>query len=220
MEGESISLVIDASVLLACGYKKEKNITANQEEKKEKSSSDACREFLETVLKRDYIVAVTSEILDEWDRKGSDKKPSGCSLEWRRAIARKGRLYIVKKSLLEEMQNKFDEILEKINNLEISERRRNAMLEDFLLVKAALATDNRIVSLESEKPTKRGGGVRGCFRLAARSIEELRPIVWVNPAIAAEEAIAWLQQGAPAEAKRQLGHHVSDADGRVKVGDR
>ena len=75
---------------------------------------------------------------------------------------------------------------------------QQAMAKDGLLLEAALATDQRIVSLDES--------VRNLFRNAAKTIREITTIVWVNPDKEEENVIAWLENGVPADEKRQLGY--------------
>jgi len=75
---------------------------------------------------------------------------------------------------------------------------RTTMLKDCHLLEAARATGGRVVSRDET--------VRQLFRAASDRVGELRGIVWVNPTVAAEQPIAWLEAGAPADPERQLGH--------------
>jgi hypothetical protein len=71
------------------------------------------------------------------------------------------------------------------------------VLKDCHLVEAALATDLRVASLDDR--------VRGHFGRLAGTIDVLRPILWVNPAIAEERVVDWLESGAPDQKRRRLG---------------
>ena len=72
-----------------------------------------------------------------------------------------------------------------------------AMQKDFHLLQAALTTDQTIISLDET--------VRVLFKRASQQVGEIWGIIWVNPDRTAEEhPIAWLQNGAPAEAYRRL----------------
>ena len=75
---------------------------------------------------------------------------------------------------------------------------RQELLDDLLLVEAALATDRTVASLDER--------VRALFRRATGRVGELRAIVWVNPEQEEEEPILWLERGAPAESERMLGY--------------
>jgi ABC-type iron transport system FetAB ATPase subunit len=80
-----------------------------------------------------------------------------------------------------------------------SDKQRDAMAKDILLLEAALATDRRIVSLDENTARK-------YYTQAAKTIPKLREIVWVNPDKPEEQPIEWLQAGAPADDFRMLGH--------------
>jgi len=86
---------------------------------------------------------------------------------------------------------------EKIEATATQEIDINAMLKDFHLLGAALATDKTIISLDET--------VRELFARATQQVGEIRGIIWVNPDRTTEEQpIAWLRNGAPPEAHRQL----------------
>lgn len=74
---------------------------------------------------------------------------------------------------------------------------REAAEKDAHLIEAAIATD-RLVTSQDEK-------ARRLFGCASFAVGQLRQIVWVNPTKADERPIDWLENGARAEAHRQLG---------------
>ena len=76
-------------------------------------------------------------------------------------------------------------------------RDRKAAEMDVHLIEAALGTD-RLVASQDER-------ARGIFREASRGVRELKPIIWVNPTLSADDPIGWLRNGARSEAHRQLG---------------
>jgi hypothetical protein len=65
------------------------------------------------------------------------------------------------------------------------------------LIEAALAA-HRLVASQDEH-------AREAFRAVADSVATLRAIVWVNPTLRQETPVAWLRNGAIADARRQLG---------------
>ncbi len=71
------------------------------------------------------------------------------------------------------------------------------MEKDCRLIEAARSVDRIVLSPDDT--------VRGHFHRAASEIRELREVCWVNPCIAEEEAVRWLEEGAPAERHRLLG---------------
>ena len=78
---------------------------------------------------------------------------------------------------------------------------RQALLDDLLLVEAALVTDRTVASLDEH--------VRTLFRQAADQVGELRTVVWVNPEREEETPLLWLRNGASAELERMLGYALS-----------
>jgi hypothetical protein len=73
------------------------------------------------------------------------------------------------------------------------------MTKDILLLEAAIATDQRIVSLDENTARK-------YFTDAAKEIVKLRQLVWVNPSKEKENPIEWLQNGASTDPERMLGY--------------
>jgi len=78
-----------------------------------------------------------------------------------------------------------------------SDKERGVMVKDLRLVEAAIATDLTVISLDNQ--------VRKCFANAALQVDELKGIIWVNPAETAEKTLDWLQKGAEPEIERSLG---------------
>ncbi len=74
-----------------------------------------------------------------------------------------------------------------------------AILEkDRCLIEAALATEQRVASLDDQ--------VRGHLQATVLTLLEVAAICWVNPAKPEERCIDWLNSGAPAERSRTLGY--------------
>ena len=65
------------------------------------------------------------------------------------------------------------------------------------LLEAAIATDGIVISLDEK--------AREPFKKAAKTIKELRMIMWANPDKPEEEVLIWLADGVAIETKRQLG---------------
>ena len=71
------------------------------------------------------------------------------------------------------------------------------MLKDAHLIEAALAADSRIASKDEN--------ARDHFRRLAATYATLRRIHWVNPAVEAEQIVAWrFEDGARPERSRRL----------------
>jgi hypothetical protein len=91
-----------------------------------------------------------------------------------------------------------DSLSERIREM-ISDARMAAVLEnDRHLIEAALATEKRVSSLDEE--------VRRSLRAVRNELPEVKSVCWVNPSTPDENAVAWLESGAPAEAVRTLGY--------------
>ena len=168
-------LVVNASVARAAGGK---GATA--------SVSVNCTEFLETFQEESpHHVVMTPELSEEWN-----KHQSNFSARWLKSmIARKRFIYV------NPPQN--STLSDKIEMTASRERDIEALQKDFHLLQAALATDQTVISLDQT--------IRGLFKRASQQVGEIQDIIWVNPDRTAEEQpIAWLQNGAPPEAHRQL----------------
>ena len=128
---------------------------------------------------------MTPELSEEWN-----KHQSNFSARWLKSIiARKRFIYV------NPPQN--STLSDKIEMTASRERDIEALQKDFHLLQAALATDQTVISLDQT--------IRGLFKRASQQVGEIRDIIWVNPDRTAEEQpIAWLQNGAPPEAHRQL----------------
>lgn len=168
-------LVVNASVARAAGGE---GATA--------SVSINCTEFLETFRdESSHHVVMTPELSEEWN-----KHQSIFAARWLKSmIARKRFAYV----MLSQNRTLSDEI----ERTAVGERDIEALQKDFHLLQAALATDQTVISLDET--------VRGLFKRASQQVGEIRDIIWVNPDKTTEEQpIAWLQNGTPPEAHRQL----------------
>ena len=168
-------LVVNASVARAAG-----GVDATD------SVSINCTEFLETFRdESSHHVVMTFELSEEWD-----ENQSNFAAEWLGNMIATRRFHYIE---LPQNRALYDEI----EATAVEEKDINAMLKDFHLLGAALATDQIIVSLDET--------IRGLFKRATQSVSEIRGIIWVNPDRTAEEQpIAWLQNGAPPAAHRHL----------------
>ena len=156
-------LVIDASVARSAG-------------ETEHPVSSACRQTLTTVLVICHRVVMCKEIAAEWRRHQSRFASS-----WLAAMQSKGkvvRIELPKNSTLNE----------KLDQLDVSENDKKAMMKDLHLIEAARQTDLRIVSSDE--------AARKLFRAATEHMGELSPIHWVNPTIEEDDCVGWLKSGA------------------------
>lgn len=178
VEKVSKLLVIDASVARAAGGEDAKSPT-----------SKYCRDFLLAVLNISHRVVMTPDIRKEWD-----KHQSSFARTWLRTMVAKKKLEYRNDIVIN------DELWKGVEDFTDFDNQREAMVKDLLLIEAALVTDKIIVSLDER--------VRKLFRQAAEQVEELRNIVWVDPAKSEEQAISWLENGATAEPERMLGFYT------------
>jgi len=145
-----------------------------------------CRSFLTVFKEQGLLIVMSPEIRAEWE-----KHRSNFSYKWLAQM--KARRRIV------DVGNVKDDLLrERIDKTSDKEKGRRAMEKDCLLLEAALKSDHRVASLDET--------VRNLFHHAAKTVREIRSIVWVNPDKEEENVIAWLQNGVPADKKRQLGY--------------
>jgi hypothetical protein len=143
-----------------------------------------CREFLITIRGVCHRMAWSETIKAEWDR-----HRSSFAAQWLVTMMNLKKLRRIKAEALDELRSAIQEHSEDQNVIRI-------MLKDAHLIEAALATDARIASLDDT--------ARGHFRRLAASHEPVRRVIWVNPAVPAEQAIEWLEGGALAQPARRL----------------
>ncbi len=145
-----------------------------------------CCDFLNAVLRICHRIVVTPPIRDEWNEHQSQ-------------FARKWRLAMMKRRKVEIVQvSAHHSIDEQIESAKLHDSVTAIIDKDrHLLEAAALATDKRIASLDDR--------VRNHLRANAAKLPRVRPICWINPNVAGELPIVWLESGAPAEKSRMLG---------------
>ena len=168
-------LVVNASVARAAGGK---GATA--------SVSINCTEFLETFRNKcSHHIVMTYELSEEWN-----KHQSNFAATWLKSM-------IARKRFTPVTPRQNSALYDKIESTAIREKDIEALRKDFRLLQAALETDQTIISLDET--------IRQLFALASQRVGNIRHIIWVNPDRTSEEdPIAWLQNGAPPEAHRQL----------------
>lgn len=147
-------------------------------------TSKHCRDFLKAIHTICHRVVMTPEIRDEWKR-----HMSRFSRKWRVSMEAKKKLCRIKPV-------PDDDLCAKILETGSGQGQQDALQKDLRLIEAALATDNSIAALDDT--------ARRAFINAARSVREIRRIVWVNPAKTNEQPIDWLENGARIESTRQL----------------
>jgi hypothetical protein len=169
------SIVIDTSVASA----------ATEKTTLDKSSKNCC-DVLKAVLDYNFRLVMTPEIKDEWN-----KHQSTFSRKWRLSMIAKKRLDYLNIGANESLRARIDTIAM------LTDKDREAMWKDYILIEAAIATDKIIISRDEKARTP--------FHKAAIMISELKAIAWVNPDKPEEDSINWLRSGANLDAERLLG---------------
>lgn len=173
-ERDSKQLVIDTDVARSAGGESATHPRAIK-----------CRDFLSDVKQQNHKIVMTRQINDEWKR-----NQSRFARRWR--LSMDARKKIVRINLSEDEQ-----LRDKITTTTHDENEIETMEKDIHLLEAALETDKTVISLDQT--------VRTLFAQASQQVGEIREIIWVNPDRTEEEQpIAWLKNGAPPEAHRQL----------------
>jgi hypothetical protein len=146
--------------------------------------SSACRHFLETVRAVCHQAVFSQEMRLEWRKHGSR-----FALGWYRAMTARRKVIFVNpdKHLL---------VRAEIDKLNVSDSQREEIWKDLHLIEAAVHTDHTIVSSDES--------ARQPYSMIARRVPSIGHVIWVNPTVENEEAIEWLQGGAPADKARRL----------------
>ncbi len=129
-------------------------------------------------------MAWSEAIKVEWE-----KHESNFALQWRLTMMNLRKLVPVQAEGKEDFRTSIDDHSTDANVVAI-------MRKDAHLIEAALVTDSRVASCDD--------AVRGHFAKLATAFQMIRHLIWVNPAIAEEEVIDWLENGARAEQSRRL----------------
>ena len=96
-------------------------------------------------------------------------------------------------------------LADKLKQAHLTQKSEAAIKKDARLLEAALATDSAVASLDEE--------VRSLLKGVSEQWGRIKPVVWVNPAKANEEAVCWLSAGAPMDKKRMLGFEAGAEGG-------
>lgn len=180
-------LVVDASIAGSAGKEKPANTVLLV------STPKNCRDVLNAVRRLGFSITMTPEIIKEWD----DHQGS-FALAWRVAMRTAGRVEMRASCHDETLRNSILSMAEqKVGNVKITHDVCLIMLKDCHLLEAALATDNIVIALDEK--------ARKPMKITAQVVEDIRPVVWVNPDKVDEEVITWLEGGAEPEPHRQLG---------------
>ena len=177
MSVPSKRIVVDASIARSAGPETSKHPTSRR-----------CREFLIAFRNAEHLIVWSDAIGDEWKR-----HRSGFARKWLVEMYARKRVLRIAEVEDENLRNKLK--LAANNDSE-----REALLKDAILVEAAIATDNRIASLDET--------VRKLLHHVAHSHAPLKAIVWINPDREDEDSTKWLQSGAPVDKHRLLGANL------------
>lgn len=145
----------------------------------------ACKNFLDTMHATFHRVVLTEKLFNEWK-----EHQSRYSSQWLKNMYAKRQVdHDITLPPPEELEQR---VCPAIPSLAAQDAAR----KDLHLIQAALATDQRVVSLDQS--------ARSAFAAAGKAIAEIGATIWVNPERESETPIQWLRSGAPNEAARQL----------------
>jgi hypothetical protein len=147
---------------------------------------NVCRELLNQVFEICHRVAMTAEIWDDWQA-----HRSGFAEQWYFRMKRKNKVVWIETQPNINLRNKLKQFIE-------NETAYEAVDKDFILIQAAQAADQIILSLDET--------TRIPLVSVAQNIGEIRILYWLNPETAEDYCIAWLQDGCPANKKYQMGY--------------
>jgi hypothetical protein len=165
-------LVIDTDILRSAGIG-------------DNPDASLCFKCLQFTLSISHRVAVSTELLEEWE-----KHESHLAHEWRTDMKIRDKLLSAKIPI-----DNLQEIIYQLD--QFTSTQHEAMKKDLHLIRIALLADKIIISKDS--------AARKLFNQAAAHIDELRAITWVD-LLKDKTAIEWLKRGAPPEKKRRLGY--------------
>lgn len=138
--------------------------------------SDACRQALETMQAEQHRVVLSATQYQEWQ-----KHQSGFSKRWL--------LQMISKKLHVLLNPEPDSgLTDLIYRLDCNEKAQAEMLKDVHLLENALATDDAVVSQETN--------VLGLFTTHANALSIPRRVAWVHPVTHVPACVKWLQDGA------------------------
>ena len=160
---EARSLVVDTNVA--------RSASASQH-----PTSDACRSVLETMVANQHKVVLTATQYREWQ-----KHQSKFTKNWLARMASKKLWHVLN-------PEPDSGLTDRIHALDCTVRLRKEMLKDVHLLENALATDDVVLSMETN--------VLKLFTDYSQPLQLPRPVAWVNPADNASACIAWMEAGA------------------------
>jgi len=166
-----VRLVIDANIARSAGSS-------------DVPDSRYSRECLSAVREHGHIAVFTQQLRQEWK-----EHASRISRQWWLSMAARRRIQNVESA-------EFGAHLERACGCLAENREKEALRKDFHLARGALATDNTILSNESNFP--------GYLKIAARRVRILSTLHYGNPAAEGEPCIEWVRNGARPEGARRI----------------
>ncbi len=135
--------------------------------------SKNCRITLITIQKEGHSVVITNDI----------------SEEWRRHNSRYGRTWLVsmyaRKRVFRVNTTPSEELRLAISDSNEIDSKRQAMAKDVHLLEAAMATDQKVLSLDDT--------VRKLFSKLCHQYSPIRVVFWLNPDTQNERVVEWLK---------------------------
>lgn len=148
-------------------------------------TADACRAVLETVRDASHKVVLSPQQNEEWTTHRS--RFTG---RWLRSMVARRQQVILN-------PEPDSGLAATIATLPVPEEARDAMLKDAHLLEMALATDRRVLSMDE--------AAYAHFQEAGAALADCRSIHWANPLRDSDDAVAWLNRGAPADPAKCIG---------------
>lgn len=154
--------------------------------------SRQCRRILLAVLQICHRLVLTEDLREEWE-----EHRSRFSRRWLTRMVAKDKVKTPAVTTDHELQQAINDFARGVSDdFEVITSYRQAMQKDRLLLEAALASDELILSL-NEKDRRR-------FAEACDEIQSIQTIVWSNPAGEDENSLDWIKQGASPEPHLRL----------------
>jgi hypothetical protein len=135
-----------------------------------------CRRFLAQVRSIGHRFATSRELQQEWSRHAADFAKA-----WYTAMVNRRKVHVFSSPGTPELEEIF-------LSLEIDDDVRRIIAKDLHLLNAALASENRVASLDDQ--------ARGHIVREFRASGVVANIIWVNPCCPEHRVIDWLENGA------------------------
>lgn len=194
-------LVIDASIARSAGGPADLTATLQplpDDPDPGRHTSRRCRRILLAVFRICHRLVLTDELREEWDR-----HRSRFARRWLARMVAKDKVERPDVAQAPDLREDIDDFADGVSDeFEVIVAYRRAMQKDRHLLKAALAADEIILSL-NEKDRRR-------FAEACDDIQSIRTITWSNPERDADNCLDWLKQGASPEPHLRLRNYPSD----------